>query len=381
MNRSAVIVPTRIKEARESRGLSMAELSEMLGVTSQAISQYEKGIITPSIFVLKKLAELLGFSPAFFYKTKSTSRCSNSAVYFRAMSNTPKKLKNAYAYRIEWANDIYNYLKQYIDFNNVNIPDLQAYLTGESISFDDIEKIATLVRKQWGLGKGPINNLIDTVEDNGIVVCNTKFANKKIDAFSQWYDGNPFIFLGNSKISAVRMRFDVAHELGHLLLHPFLTQEEVFQKSVLDQIELEANYFASAFLMPRDTISNEIIHNSVEYLCVLKERWKVSISALIMRAKQLDIFSENQCSYLYRVLSAKNLRIKEPLDDEIALETPKLFGQALELLIENDIIIPHDFLEELCLSKEDLIAICSLDDAFFEGDKCTKDRMFLKVIK
>lgn len=383
MNRSAVIVPTRIREARESRGLSMAELSELIGVTSQAISQYEKGITTPSIFVLKKMAECLNFSVAFFYKNKNNLRCSNSAVYFRAMASTSKKLKSAYAYRVEWANDIYDYLKQYIDFNPVNIPDISEYLSGEQIELEDIEKVANIVRRYWQIGRGPIDNLIDLLEDNGVVVCNTKFANRKIDAFSQWYDGTPYIFLGNNKISAVRARFDIAHELGHLLLHPFLTQDEVYQKSVLDRIELEANYFASALLMPSDTIAPEIIHNSIEYLCILKEKWKVSIAALIMRAKQLEIFSENQSSYLYRTMSAKNIRVQEPLDDVIEKETPKLLSQAIDLLIDNNIIQPKDFLEELCLAEDDLISICSLNEKFFDENKFIKDkeRMFLKVIK
>lgn len=168
-----------------------------------------------------------------------------------------------------------------------------------------------------------------------------------------------------------------------MLLHPFLTQDEVYQKSVLDRIELEANYFASALLMPSDTIAPEIIHNSIEYLCILKEKWKVSIATLIMRAKQLEIFSENQSSYLYRTMSAKNIRVQEPLDDVIEKETPKLLSQAIDLLIDNNIIQPKDFLEELCLAEDDLISICSLNEKFFDENKSIKDkeRMFLKVIK
>lgn len=382
MNKSVRIVPARIKEARESRGLSMAELSEIIGVTSQVISQYEKGITTPSIFVLKKIAEMLDFNIEFFYKPKDNLTCSNSAVYFRSMSNTSKKLKTAYSYRIEWANCIFNLLKKYIDFRELNIPDLDQYMNDDQISYDDIEEIARTVRAYWNLGNGPIENLIDVIEDNGIVVCGMNFSNKKIDAFSQWYDGTPYIFWGSDKISSVRMRFNVAHELGHLLLHPFLTQEQVYESKVLDRIEAEANYFAGALLMPSESIAKEMIHNSLDYLIILKEKWKVSIAALIMRAKQLDIFSENQASYLFRQMSARNMRSMEPLDDIIKIEEPKLLMQGLNLLVDNDIITANMLLDEMGLSRVDVQSICSLPDSFFKSEEQIKeDRMTLKIIK
>lgn len=43
MDNERKVIPYRIKQARVSRGLSMVELSELVSVSKQAISQYEMG--------------------------------------------------------------------------------------------------------------------------------------------------------------------------------------------------------------------------------------------------------------------------------------------------------------------------------------------------
>ena len=95
------IIPARIKEARASRGLSLADLSKEIGVSSQAISQYELGITKPSMTVLLKMVEILDFPFNFFLKEKNTPVTSNSAVNFRSMKSASKKYKDALCYRVE----------------------------------------------------------------------------------------------------------------------------------------------------------------------------------------------------------------------------------------------------------------------------------------
>ncbi len=53
-----------------------------------------------------------------------------------------------------------------------------------------------------------------------------KLRLKKIDAFSVWYDAKPYIFLSSDKGSNVRTRFDMAHELGHLIMHADYFQDD-----------------------------------------------------------------------------------------------------------------------------------------------------------
>lgn len=49
------IVPAKLKEARVARELSLAQLSKLIGISSQAISQFEKGETKSSPATLIKL--------------------------------------------------------------------------------------------------------------------------------------------------------------------------------------------------------------------------------------------------------------------------------------------------------------------------------------
>lgn len=52
----------RIKELRESQGLSTRGLAEKLNIGASSISQYETDIRTPDIEVCKKFADFFGVS-------------------------------------------------------------------------------------------------------------------------------------------------------------------------------------------------------------------------------------------------------------------------------------------------------------------------------
>ncbi|MBK8210507.1 MAG: ImmA/IrrE family metallo-endopeptidase [Rhodospirillales bacterium] len=60
-----------------------------------------------------------------------------------------------------------------------------------------------------------------------------------VSAFSFWEGGHPFIFLGADKQSAARSRFDAAHELGHLILHRGVAEEDL--EADLNRFEREAH--------------------------------------------------------------------------------------------------------------------------------------------
>jgi len=52
-----------IKEVRIHAGLTQAELAERLGVTPQAISQYERGVKKPKYETLRRIADAVGCHP------------------------------------------------------------------------------------------------------------------------------------------------------------------------------------------------------------------------------------------------------------------------------------------------------------------------------
>ena len=119
-----------------------------------------------------------------------------------------------------------------------------------------------------------------------------------------------------------RLNFDLAHELGHMVLHNGVD----VNSDNLARVERQANYFAGCFLLPRETFSREVFSTSIHYFFKLKERWRVSVAAMIYRCKELGILNANQISYLFRQLTAKGMRKREPLDTAFKTEIPPFSG-------------------------------------------------------
>lgn len=93
---------------------------------------------------------------------------------------------------------------------------------------------------------------------------------------------------------------------------------------------------------------------------MLKKRWKVSIGAMVKRCQALGLFSDSQVRYLFIQISQKGYRKREPLDDVIPFEEPYLFKQAIEVLLENDVVDPDSILEEIALNKDEIDSLCCL---------------------
>lgn len=195
--------------------------------------------------------------------------------------------------------------------------------------------------------------MVRLLEKKGFIVITSMTNTPGIDAFSQKqeFDGKDyyFIILGDDKGSAVRRQFDAAHELGHIILHdPYLDLSEV-DKDHFREIEREANEFAAAFLLPKDAFAKDIIDHSVdlENYLYLKRKWKVSVSAMTVRAYKIGAITQSQYQYLQRKISQQNWRKKEPLDDTIKSASPVAMKKAIELLIDNNILSGYDIIKKL----------------------------------
>ena len=362
------INPVRLKKARISRGYSLADLADRIGVTKQYISQCELGITNASN-IIYKLCDVLNYPVSFFSKpTKGIE--TTSATYFRSRKSTPKKVKEAANEKVDLFSEIKDFFGEYINYPELNLPD-NIELKDE-YTIEDLEKIAKNVREYWKLGMGPIDDLVSVLQENGIIISKIKVGNNKIDAFSKWINSVPYVFLSIDKDSAVRSRFDIAHELCHILLHQYISKEDIECKEKLIQIEKEADTFAGAFLLPAETFSREVFSSSLDNLIRLKERWKVSISCMINRCSTLDLFTDNQVSYLKKQMTYKNYWRREPLDDTIQCEIPYLYKQILELLLENDILSKNDIVEKIAMNPKEIEEYCYLNAGTLYENKSGK---------
>ena len=290
------IIPYRIYQARVSRGLSMPELAELIEVSKQAVSQYETGKSKPSEGTLNRIADVLRYSPDFFRKPLLANTSASSGIFFRSKKTAKAKDLKAAEVKLEILQEINSYLSQYIDFPKVKFPKADYdYHEIIPIGNDEIEAYAQTLRKFWNLGNGPIDNLINVVQKNGIVISSSHFNLGKLDGLSEWSNNTPTIFMSRDKDTNCRIRFGIAHELGHLLMHAGnIPPEDILNKTIHSKLEDEANRFAGAFLLPAESFGGDVFSSSIDHFIQLKAKWKVSIAAMIYRCQSLNFLSVNQ---------------------------------------------------------------------------------------
>jgi Zn-dependent peptidase ImmA (M78 family)/transcriptional regulator with XRE-family HTH domain len=338
----------RIREARSIRGFSQVVLAELVRVKRQAISAFEKDKIKPSPETLFAISSVTGFPIPFFLNERPRGDSVRTApISFRKKASATKTAKmQAEEYEKIFA-DIYYYLDRHLEFHPARVP-FDGNLDYRTLDKENVEQIAVEVRRAWGLGDGPIPHLTRLLENNGIIIASITLPDT-LDAFSTWRHNRPFIFLSDESESGVRRRFNLAHELGHLVLHQMAEEKTFEDTEQLAKLEGQAHRFAGAFLFPARSVNNEYFSNSIPALKKLKSRWKLSIAAIARRLRDLGLIGEHQ--YKYIMIQLGSDRKHEPLDDSIPCEEPELIKRAFDVLRQNRILSIRHAVADLMISE------------------------------
>lgn len=333
----------RLKIARLYRNLSISELADNIGIKKQSISQFENGLTKPKVETEILLVRELGFPRNFFYQNTVVPEVNKT--FFRSLSSASALDKKTQETKTQLIVEIYNFLCEYLGLPELDLPELDTF----NLSIEDV---ARELRSYWELGEKPIPNMVNLIENKGIIVSAFDVESEKIDAFTQVHDLKNYpqycVVVGNNKKSAVRRNFDMAHELGHIILHSAVENIDELTQEQLRKIEDEANLFAAAFLMPKEAFLRDLVApTSLVSYVALKEKWHVSISAMLIRAKTLNAIDNKQYQSLMKSMSYRKWRTKEPLDDKLVVPVPTLFSSAIEILFENNIMTPQTFVYNL----------------------------------
>lgn len=328
--------PKMLILAREARGLTQAELAEKIKMEQGTISKMENEILDIYPY-LDDLSKVLEFPKEFFLENFTPYNV--TAHYYRKKKFSDiKKHKQAEA--------IINLYKMHIQKLLRSVDVINSDLQTWDLSKDNLspESCAVALREYWGLPKGRINNLVTLLESKGIIIVELDLQSDKVDALSIYTNDNQALIFVNRFIPPDRQRFSIAHELGHLVMH--------FAKAislVIRDVETEAMAFAGAFLMPEKDIKNQLFKLDLAKLGEMKLYWRVSMSAIIRRAKELAMLTINQYTYLNRQMSVKGYRTREPAEFDIPKETPTIIKQIIDLHIN-----------QLNYSKEELANMLKL---------------------
>lgn len=355
----ARVVPERIREAREAAGHTVESFAEALGVTRQAVGQYESGQTAPSAESMSKIIALTTQPPSFFTTERPRGSSTSGTPFWRGLKRMNKPDRARISRRLEWAWDIVSYVERYLDLPAVNLPSYD--LDWETLDDQSLERLANTVRDRWGLGRGPIFHLSKILEANGVILVKEPVNCEDMDAVSRWQGGRPYILCSADRDELPRFNFDLAHELLHLLAHHGV---EVTAENI-NKIERQANYFAGAFLMPREMFAREVVSTSVHYFFKLKERWRVSVAAMVYRCKELGILNASQVQYLYRQLTARGMRKREPLDTAFRTETPSVLITGVRMLIEHGVQTKAQILDAVRLNPRHIESLLGAESGFF----------------
>lgn len=332
------IKPETIILARESRGYTQKELASLLGIEQGTISKIEKGLLEPSENLLTQIINKLDYPISFFCE----SFIRVQGHYRKKISMPVGKFKSCEA-KMTIVEKHFSLLHDAIELPVINVPNWDIEQNGSP------EMGAIFLRERWRLPKGRIDNLTKILEDNGVIIIHLDLGD--LDALSTFSETRqPIIFL-NKRRTSDRIRFNLAHELAHFILHWGMKVSED------RDVEIEANQFASEFLMPTRDIEQYLTRLNLDKLAELKRYWKTSMKSIVKKAYALGTMTKDQYYYLNKQFNYLGYSRGEP--ELFQTEKACLFSEILDL-----------YLTELNYSKEELskllkVSVHELDSLYF----------------
>lgn len=334
-DRAAEVAPffdgARLTLARHLAGLRKSDLAGLVDKSPTAVAAWETGAKRPTAATVAQLALSLSVDPGFFAVRPEDVAAVSTTPHFRSLRSTSQLARDqAYAYG-QLAVDIATSLERHVEFPDPDVPSFP--MPGDNRDGDGPERAAQLVREEWGLKVGPARHLVRLLENHGVLVVFSPPQTASVDAYSFDSRPRPIVILNPIKRDYYRQRFDVAHELGHLVTHG---DAEPGGRTVEDQ----AHRFAAELLMPADQIRDLLPvtmgGNVWRTLGQLKEQWGVSIQALLYRARWLGRLSDVSYRNAMTTISARGWRRNEP-GLFTSIEQPSLLPRAVELLAQGGI--------------------------------------------
>lgn len=307
--------------ARDSRGVTQAELADRIGMGQGTLSKYETGVLeVPDDFATDAGTALqypakfffqagrpYGFPPFHYRKRKKLSAKALGRIVAEMNIRRMHIEKLGVSYRMN---------------TNRFIPEIDRdEFQGRTTRVATVDDLARSLRESWMIPNGPIESVVDLIEENGGIVVPCDFGTDLLDAMSQRIDGLPVLFFVNVNSPMDRLRHTLCHELAHMVLHTTTFKED-------GEMECEADEFAGAFLLPYDELRKHLRRFDLPHLANLKAHWKVSMASIAVNAHRHNLITAYQFKKFWMDMSKLGYRKREP--NEPAREQPKVLRQMIE---------------------------------------------------
>lgn len=301
-----------LRLARQRKGFQQTEAANRIGVAQPLLSRYENKLNKPPEDFLAMAARVYEVRPSFFFQSQP--------IYGAPVSVHPMTRKRADVSARE--------LDSVVAELNVRVMHLRKFLEAVDVGsgsplprldveeYGDPEDIAGMLRAHWGVPRGPLPNLTTLAERSGVIVAHSAMSGVEVSGVTFAPPGIPPLVVLKDGHAADRLRFTLAHEIGHLVMHRFPTPK----------MEEEANRFAAALLMPSEDIRQYFIGRRIDLalLAAMKPEWRVAMQAILMRAKSLGLLDRNQEEYLWKQIGIRRMRLREPPELDFDVEAPSV---------------------------------------------------------
>ncbi|THD11270.1 XRE family transcriptional regulator [Metallibacterium scheffleri] len=352
----------RLSQALAARRLSQLQLAGLVGVSPATVSKWRAGNQAPERDALERLASVVNVTPEWFTRAPSSKVL---LPFFRSNASAHVAARAMLEARMEWAQDVALALSEFVDYPAVNLP-VRTFVDPDQITSDEIEVAAAECRELWRLGRTAVQDLALAIEGAGVVLIREETGISQIEGLSAWSEalGRPLVLLSSDKDNGYRSRFDLAHELGHLILHRHIARPT--ERERYKQLEVQAHRFAGAFLLPAETFSSEVrTPVTLDDLLLLKWRWGVSVAAMVMRLRTLKILDEDAAQLLFKRRSARWGAKAEPGDGDRAPEQPRLLHRTIELLVDENVMPREAIPRHIGLAAHDIEKLAGLPEGYF----------------
>lgn len=312
----------RLTMARQLAGLRKAHLAALIEMSPASVTAWESGAKHPNRATVAKLALALKVEPQFF---AGGAPPRVNKPHFRSLRSTPQIAQDEAEAYGRFVAEVTSMLENAVEFPESLLPDLSVDPDERALTPEDAAREA---RAFFTHGPGPVQHVIRLAERAGVVVVFSEPGVAAIDAYSLHTAARPIIVLNPIKDDYYRQRFDVAHELGHLIMHH---DAEPGGKVA----EAQANRFAAEFLMPAEEIAPLLPSSTAgrgwAQLSELKEHWGVSLAALLYQARTLGVMGDVPYRNAMIRMSQNGWRRAEP-GRVTSLEMPSMLPRAREVM-------------------------------------------------
>ncbi len=371
MSRKKIFNGKRLKAARTYRGKTIDVLAKEANINKKDILAFEEDKYKPVVENELKISNTLNFPREYFFQHDDIKVIVES-THIRPESPIPRVEEISYKEKLVMTHRVVSVIEEYIKFPEMKIAD-------DLSKYDDMEELATKVRRSWGLGDGPIGNMLSLLESSGIIVSGLNVDKRGALSFTQKQsverNSRYLVSLGNDKKSATIRNYDLAYELGYIVSTEIGMSSKNFSK----------DEFACAFLLPKETFFEDLANvNEINDYVELKKKWIAPISAMVLRAYQLEVINYKKYMYLMREMEKQGWLKKEPLDENIKATSPALLKKSVEMLIDNKIMTREGLVETVAdsgisLYAEDIEMLLGLKEGMLSPKVNNKKNNVTKV--